>query len=151
LYYFCWKGHLFTILNSECSFAEFPNLKTEEELRECAKQMQDSVVRLEASANGIALTGLERYRIQSPLFNFTLPENNILGLPSQTTQVLSDGNWIFFEPLPVGNLTIYFKGGLRNITDISAGNHTFAGPYGWDYQNTYHITVTDKEGNNASI
>src|SRR4030095_10970657 len=33
---------LFTILNSECSFAEFPNLKTELELRQCAKQMQDS-------------------------------------------------------------------------------------------------------------
>lgn len=74
---------LFTSLNSECSFAEFPNLKTEEQLRQCAKQMQDSVIRLEASVNGIPLTGLEKYRIQSPLFNFTLPENNTLGLSPQ--------------------------------------------------------------------
>jgi hypothetical protein len=46
---------IFTILNSECSFAEFPNLKTEEELRQCAKQMQDSVTRLAASVNDISL------------------------------------------------------------------------------------------------
>jgi hypothetical protein len=73
-------------LNSECSFAEFPNLKTEEQLRHCAKQMQDSVIHLEASANGIPITGLEKYRIQSPLFNLMLPENNILGMSPQTTQ-----------------------------------------------------------------
>jgi hypothetical protein len=53
------KAILFTILNSECSFAEFPNLKSEEQLRQCAKQMQDSVVHLEASVNGMPLTSLE--------------------------------------------------------------------------------------------
>lgn len=139
------KAILFTILNSECSYAEFPNLKTEEELRECAKRMQDSVVRLETRVNGVAVSGLENYRIQSPLFNFTLPENNILGLPPQTTQAVSDGNWVFLKPLPPGNYTIYFKGGLRNVTDTR--NHEFAGPYGWDYPNTYHLTVL---GNSTS-
>jgi hypothetical protein len=133
------KAILFTILNSECSFAEFPNLKSEEQLRQCAKQMQDSVVHLEASVNGIPLSSLEKYRIQSPLFNFTVPHDNILGLPPQTTQAVSDGNWVFLKPLPVGNHTIYFKGGLKNITDSSS--HGFAGPIGWDYPNTYHITV----------
>lgn len=140
---------LFTILNSECSFAEFPNLKTELELRQCAKQMQDSVVHSEASVNGMALTGLEKYRIQSPLFNFTLPENNILGLSPQTTQAVSDGNWVFLKPLPIGNHTIYYKGELRAIAE-TASNQTFAGPYGWDYPITYHITVTDNKGNNTS-
>jgi hypothetical protein len=134
------KAILFPILNSECSFAEFPNLKTEEQLRQCAKQMQDSVVHLEATVNGVPLVGLEGNRIQSSLFNFTIPQNNILGLQPQTTQAISDGNWVFLKPLPVGNHTIYFKGGLKNVTDNS-NNHTFAGPYGWDYPNTYHITV----------
>ena len=143
------KAILFTILNSECSFAEFPNLKTEEELRQCAKQMQDSVIHLEASVNGYSLSGLEKYRIQSQLFDFTIPENNILGLPAQTTQAVSDGNWVFLKPLPIGNHTIYFKGGLQKINDTS-GNDTFAGPYGWDYPNTYHITVTDSIANSTS-
>jgi hypothetical protein len=133
------KAILFTILNSECSFAEFPNLKTEEQLRQCAKQMQDSVVHLEASVDGIPLTSLEKYRIQSPLFKFTIPHDNILGLSPQTTQAVSDGNWVFLKPLHVGNHTIYFKGGLKNATDSSS--HAFAGPIGWDYPNTYHITV----------
>jgi hypothetical protein len=43
------------------------------------------------------------------LFNFTLPENNILVLPPQTTQAVSDGNWVFLKPLPVDNHTIYLK------------------------------------------
>ncbi|MDQ5876487.1 MAG: hypothetical protein M3288_06580, partial [Thermoproteota archaeon] len=38
------KAILFPILNSECSYVEFPGLNIEEELRQCAKQMQDSVV-----------------------------------------------------------------------------------------------------------
>jgi hypothetical protein len=45
----------------------------------------------------------------------------------------------------VGNHTIYFKGGLKNITDSI--NHAFAGPYGWDYPNAYHITIV---GNGTS-
>jgi hypothetical protein len=101
--------------------------------------MQDSVIHLEASVNDIPLTGLEKYRIQSPLFNFTIPDNNILGLPPQTTSAVSDSNWVFLKSLPVGNHTIYFKGGLENTT--KSASHEFAGPYGWDYPNTYHITV----------
>lgn len=34
---------LITLLNSECSYAEFKQLKTEDELRECTKNMQDFV------------------------------------------------------------------------------------------------------------
>jgi len=93
------KSILLTILNSEGSFAEFPNLKTENQLRQCAKQMQDSVISLQASINGTNISGLEKFRIQSPLFNFTLLKNNILGLPPQTTSAVSDGNWVFLSPL----------------------------------------------------
>ena len=71
--------------------------------------MQNSVVHLEASVNGISLAGLEKYRIQSTLFNFILPENNILRLPPQATQAVSDGNWVFLKPLPAGNYTIYLR------------------------------------------
>lgn len=103
--------------------------------------MQDSVSRLAASVNDISLSGFERYLIRSPLFNFTIPENNILGLPPQTTPAVSDGNWVFLQQLPLGNHTIYFKGGLKNVTDSSS--HSFAGPYEWEYPNKYQITVAD--------
>ncbi|MGB8938178.1 MAG: hypothetical protein WCC17_24055 [Candidatus Nitrosopolaris sp.] len=138
------KSILFTILNSECSFAEFPYLKSEQDLRKCAKEMQDSVIREQATVDGISIKGLDKYRVQSHLFTFTLGMNNILGLPAQTTQAISDGNWVFLKPLPVGNHIIYFKGGLKsiNVTGGSNGNHAFAGPYGWDSPATYHLTIT---------
>lgn len=81
------------ILNSECSYAEFPNLKTEKELSRCSKEMQNAVTRVEATVDGISIQGLDSFRIQCPLFTFILPKNNILGLPSMTTtQAVSDRN-----------------------------------------------------------
>jgi len=109
--------------------------------------MQDSVIQVQAIVDGVNVKGLDKYRIQSPLFNFTLGGNNILGLPAQTTtQAVSDGNWVFLKPLPVGKHVIYFKGGLKSInatgTSGSNSNYTFAGPYGWDSPVTYHLTIT---------
>jgi hypothetical protein len=101
--------------------------------------MQNAVTDVKATVDGINIQGLESFRIQSPLFSFTLPKNNILGLPSMTTQAVSDGNWVFLQPLSIGKHIIYFKGGLKN--DAAATKNTFAGPYGWDYPITYHITV----------
>jgi len=106
--------------------------------------MQDSVISLQASINGTNISGLEKFRIQSPLFNFTLPKDNILGLLPQTTSAVSDGNWIFLKPLPIGNYIISFKGGLKNISsnfENKTDNFTFAGPYGWDNKVNYHIRI----------
>ena len=99
--------------------------------------MQDSVIQVQAIVDGVSVKGLERYRVQSPLFNFTLGRNNILGLPAQTTtQAVSDDNWVFLKPLHMGKHVICFKGGLKSInataTSGSNSNYTFAGPCGWD-------------------
>lgn len=130
---------LFPILNSECSYAEFPYLKNETQLRDCAKAEQDKINSLEASIDGIKLANLNQYRIQSPLFNFTLPEDNILHLKPQTTQAVSDGNWIFLRPLSIGNHTISFRGDTAD----SSGNNTdsFAVPTGWNYNTTYFLSI----------
>ena len=148
------KAILFPILNSECSVAEFPNLKTIQELRICAKAFQDQVTQLQAIVDGIAIPNLEKYRIQSLPFNFTLPENNILGLPANTsTQAVADGNWVFLKPLSQGKHEIIFKGDTMNSNASSNNNNTttansnnnlsssFAFPTGWNFETTYHITV----------
>jgi hypothetical protein len=139
------KAILFPILNSECSFAEFPKLKTLYELRICAKTIQDQVSNLTASVDEVPISNLERYRIQSPSFNFSLPKNNILGLPANTTtQAIADGNWVFLEPLSTGYHKIMFKGevqaktGGRNYDNITG---SFAFPSGWDFKTTYDLTV----------
>jgi hypothetical protein len=114
----------------------------------CAKEIQDSVTKLKASIDGKNITNLDEYRVQSPLFNFTLPENNIVGLPPQNTQAVSDGNWVFLKPLSEGEHIISFKGGLKNISSVPENKNnsfSFAGPHGWDNKVTYHISIV---GNN---
>ena len=138
-------GILFPILNSECSFAEYPQMKTEEELSICAQKIQDKTVPSFATLNGLEIQNLANYRIQSELFNFTLPENNILNLASQTTQAVSDGNWVFLKPLEVGNYELVFKGNIKTTTNNDTNGSTdkdeFAGPIGWNYTTTYILTV----------
>jgi hypothetical protein len=51
--------------------------------------MQDSVIQVQAIADGVDVKGIDKYRVQFPLFNFTLGTNNILGLPAKNT-VLED-------------------------------------------------------------
>ena len=137
-------GILFPILNSECSFAEYPKMKTKEDLSNCAKKVQDTIVPELATLNGIKIPYLDNYRIQSDIFNFTLPENNILNLPSETTQAISDGNWVFLKPLPPGDYELKFKGNIKttnNETNGSSDNDEFAGPIGWNYTTTYILMV----------
>lgn len=147
---------LFPILNSECSFAEFPELKTLQQLHNCAKTFQDQVIQLQASIDGVDIpeSELEKYRIQSPPFNFTLPKDNILGLPANTsTQGIADGNWVFLKPLSPGIHEIKFKGNTvdanitttpnNNITSAATNNSSssFAFPTGWSFETIYRITV----------
>jgi hypothetical protein len=147
------KAILFPILNSECSFAEFPSLKNEEQLRLCAKEIQDSVTKLKATVDGKNITNLDEYRVQSPLFNFTLPENNIVGLPPQNTQAVADGNWVFLKPLSEGEHIISFKGELKNTSSVQENKNnsfSFAGPHGWDKKVTYHISIVDNNNPSSS-
>ncbi|HET7643574.1 MAG TPA: hypothetical protein VFK40_08705 [Nitrososphaeraceae archaeon] len=138
-------GILFPILNSECSFAEHPEMKTKEELSICAKQIQDTIIPEFATLNNVEIPNLENYRIQSNIFNLTIPENNILDLQPQITQAVSDGLWVFLKPLEVGNYELKFKGDVKNIkyneTNDDSEKDEFAGPVGWNYTTTYILTV----------
>lgn len=145
------KAILFPILNSECSLAEFPKLKTLSQLHTCAKTIQDHVTTLYASIDGISIPHLQEYRIQSPPFNFSLPQNNILGLPANTTtQAIADGNWVFLKPLSLGVHKLMFKGGVQQSKLVGTSNNnasdsnssaSFAFPSGWDFQTTYNLVV----------
>ena len=83
-----------------------------------------------------------------------MPENNILGLPANTsTQAVADGNWVFLKPLSQGKHEIIFKGDTMNSNSSSNNNNTatansnnnlsssFAFPTGWNFETTCHITV----------
>jgi hypothetical protein len=160
------KAILLPILNSECSFAEFSDLKTIQELRMCAKTIQDQVTQLHASVDGVDIpeSELRKYHIQSPPFNFTLLKDNIFELPfNTTTQAVADGNWVFLKPLSIGNHEISFNGDTANSNVTSTGADTttsnttiattstsndgnsFAFPTGWNFETTYRITITSSK------
>ena len=64
------KAILIPLLTTECNYLENPELKTESELRTCAKQGQDAGSRtLAAAVDGTQLKNLENYRIESRLFD----------------------------------------------------------------------------------
>jgi hypothetical protein len=67
-------------------------------------------VQIQADIDGNQLQNLDKYRVQSPLFNLTLPENNVFGAKPGFTPILSDGWWSLLEPLPPGNHEIHFSG-----------------------------------------
>jgi hypothetical protein len=112
------KAILVTLINVMCSYAEH-HLKTEPELRACAKADQDKVTGTMITVDGVQLTPV---RLQSPLFTVTLPENNALGLKPQTTPALSDGYWVFLQPLPLGQHTIHASGSLVDFTTTGTVN-----------------------------
>jgi hypothetical protein len=148
------KAILFPILNAECSFAVFQNLKTVEQLRECARDIQNKVTRLHVTIDGVDIpeSRLHEFRVQSPPFTLTLPENNILGLPGNTvTTAVADGNWVFLKPLATGEHELSFKGFVKGRTpsrdersayDTNLKKDSFDFPSGWNHTATYKLSIT---------
>jgi hypothetical protein len=111
------------IINVECDSAQDPSLDTEPELRACAKGDQDTVIAKDLTINGRNIGNLDSYRFQSPLFNLTFPENNIVGVAPQTAKAVSDGFWILLEPLSPGSShEIHAKAALGDPTAIGTTN-----------------------------
>jgi hypothetical protein len=120
------------IMNSECSFLDFPSAKTTPDLIACAKADNDRTINLKATVDGQQLTNLGAYRVLS-LSNVTISPDNVYGAPFGNTTMVSDGFWLFLKPLPVGQHTLQFGG-------LTPGNPT-TGTNNFAVDVTYHITV----------
>jgi hypothetical protein len=108
-------------------------MKTEEDMRKCAKEDQDKVKLVKVTVDGIEVPNISDYRFQSPLFNLSLPENNVQGVPAQEVQGVSDGYFVMLKPLPRGEHEIRSTGSLAEVT--VEGTQNFASDV------IYHITV----------
>jgi hypothetical protein len=95
------KAILFPVINFEASVAEGDGT-TEEELAARAKFEMDQITDIRATISRTNTDELKQYRVKSPLFNVTLPDDNVLGLPAQTTKMISEGYWLFLRPLEPG-------------------------------------------------
>ncbi|HEX9319418.1 MAG TPA: hypothetical protein VF884_10830 [Nitrososphaeraceae archaeon] len=126
------KAILSPVAANECSYAEFPNLKTEAELRNCAVS-GDEVSSIAASIDGVAVNDIRKYRIQSPLFNATLAENNVFGAPAGETEAVSDMFVLFLQPLSPGKHELRLS--QTTLDNPTTGTQSFA------YDVIYHLVV----------
>lgn len=127
------RAILFPVLNSECDYASFPNVNSEPQLISCAQADINRGINQQATIDGISLKHLEKYRITSTLFNFTYPPNNIFGAPVGPTQGITDGYWVFLQPLSPGKHELHFGG-------TTPGNPT-TGTANFSVDVTYHLIV----------
>ena len=99
-------------------------------LRAAAAASMDPVT-IEASIDGVPVRDLRDFRVQSPVFSVTLPEGNVVDVPSGTyAPMVSDGYWLMLAPLSAGAHTIHFK------------NKITGGPFaGTATEVTYHLTI----------
>ena len=86
-----------------------------------------------AAIDGVPVSNLSDYRVQSPLFEFTLPEDNVfayfgMDAPAGTTSPAVDaGVYLLLAPLRVGEHTLEIRGTFDEL--------------GYTIDTTFHITV----------
>jgi hypothetical protein len=126
------KALFMLILDAECSKTEFPKLNTEEEFRKCTRDLNEGAT-LSATVDGVKLKDLEKYRVESPMFNMTFPSNNIFGQKAGPTIAKSDGWYVILEPLSPGTHNVSFAGSVL-------GNPV-TGTESYTTDVTYHLNV----------
>lgn len=109
------KAILLPILVKEDSFAEDTDLHTDADLIKRAKESTDNVLYLEAAIDGLNVTNLVEYRVQSEVFNVVFPEKNVYDVEPGLTRSVCDGFWLFIKPLLKGEHQIHFRGGTRLV------------------------------------
>jgi len=105
-------------------------------LRAAAAEAVESVT-LEASIDHVPLHNLTDYRVPSPVFSVTLPEDNVVAFLSGVdvpggiyAPVVSDGYFLMLAPLSAGAHTIHFK------ATVNSGPFT-----GSASEIIYHLTI----------
>ena len=102
------KAIFFPVSCNETSYAECPKFKTDAELGTIAKADIDQVKTIMATVDGQKLRDSDLRRLESPPFEITLPEENVVGAPPGKTKSRSDGYWVFLKPLAAGRHEIHF-------------------------------------------
>jgi hypothetical protein len=73
-----------------------------------------SIVDITLDGHPLALTNDEAYKVQSDLFNLTLPANNLWGEPAGPDQAITQGWWLMLKPLPPDQHTVHYTMGYRD-------------------------------------
>jgi hypothetical protein len=114
------------VTGAECSTIEPPPYfgRTEEELRACAAAAVDEITQYEARVDGRAVSNLDEYRTTSPLFTFTLPENNDFGLEPGVANAVAESYSFIVAPPPPGEYEISWSTTFPGETEPLGGTVT---------------------------
>ena len=104
------KSVLFPIITDRISYVEHPHLSCERALSDYAKSDLDTTTICNASLDAQLLPHLHNYRVRTGLFSFSCPESQMRNKPSRVFQAVSDGYWVFLQPLVIGKHTLCFVG-----------------------------------------
>jgi len=124
------KSILLSPIEVLCTPAETPTLKTKEDMQNCAREDQDKVNFVKVTVDGTDISEIAKYRFQTPLFNLTLPENNVMGIPAGEINGVSEGYFVMLKPLSEGNHTIRSAGSVTEVT--VQGTQNFASDVTYD-------------------
>lgn len=102
------KAILIPVVNVECSTLE-GNGRNTPQLRACLAQYRFGNV--SATIDGVPVADLERYLVESPPFDLTLPENNVLGVDAGTGTAIGKGYYLMLPPLAAGSSHVLEYGG----------------------------------------
>jgi hypothetical protein len=127
------KSILIPGVNAECSPAEDSSLKTESDIRACAKNIVDTASNIHVIVDGIEVKNITKYRTDSPQFTLTLPSDNVFGDTPGQTHVVSDGIWVMLQPLSPGKHTIRAMGTIIDVSTTSTSN--------FSTDATYNLTI----------
>ena len=112
------KAVFFPIVNDLISFAEYPHLESEYELRQYAKSDLDTTSHLEARVDSQETDLDDIHRCQSSIMNLFLPVQIETGIVAKETVAVSDGYWVFLKKLPKGIHEIYIRGEKKLFDEV---------------------------------
>ena len=128
------KALFIGMINIEASSLETPPFygATEAEQRAIANSFADLIVNVSCSIDGNTVPSIDRFRVESPQFEFTAPTPWIFGPTGGTGTSVADGYYVMVAPLSAGQHTIQYSGAFR--FSETPGDEAVI-------DTTYHVTV----------
>jgi hypothetical protein len=108
-----------------------PKLKTEAGIRQCASEGDNYGV-ISATLDGRNLQNLQQYRTMSRYFSITFPNDNVFRNIPGKFPAISDGFFVFLEPLPAGKHDLQLKTSVSNPIDPK---------FDYSSQVVYHLII----------
>jgi hypothetical protein len=95
------KAILIPIINQACSYSESPSIKDKKGLTDCAISANNNAT-IRASVDNQPIVDPAKYRVTTDIFSVTYSNDPVAPITSTKSQAVSDGFYLFLEPMKPG-------------------------------------------------